>query len=206
LAQLANQDPTAPQASEAMVAQMAQFANLELMQNANGNLEALLVAEAAGNQTAVAELVGKDVVYRTDKVQLGPTGPGSTLEIKLPREASEVIVTIKDEDGNVVDSANLGANEAGSVDFNWDGTDAAGNRLPSGTYTIEVSATNATGDPIEGIQTGARSHIDGISFANGFPELILGSLKIGLGDVVEVTEPRTSDAAPDGDAPDPDAP
>ena len=68
MAQLANQDPTSPQSNEAFIAQLAQFATVELMQSQNQNLEQLIVAQTAGNQTGVAALIGKDVVFRTGEL------------------------------------------------------------------------------------------------------------------------------------------
>src|SRR3712207_366020 len=70
MAQLSHQDPTAPADSTQFVAQLAQFASLEMMTNANDTLEALLVSSAAQQQAAVANLVGKDVQYNTEKVNL----------------------------------------------------------------------------------------------------------------------------------------
>src|ERR1043166_2227913 len=118
LAQLAHQDPTSPQSNEAFVAQLAQFANVELMQNANQNLESLLVAQAAGNQTGVAQLVGKDVVFKTDHVDL-KDGKSTDLDIELGGHAKDVVVTITDDKGNVVRTEHLGEHEGGSLDYQW---------------------------------------------------------------------------------------
>src|SRR5262245_58163951 len=74
MAQLAHQDPTAPADSNAFVAQLAQFASMEQLQSVNSQLEALLVAQTANNQTSVSSLVGRDVVYRTDRVHLDESG------------------------------------------------------------------------------------------------------------------------------------
>lgn len=195
MAQLANQDPTSPQSNEAFIAQLAQFASVEQMQTVNGNLEALLVAQAAGNQLGAAQLVGSDVFYRTDKVSLDGSGAVTPMEIELPASASEVVVTIKDESGKVVDTVTLGPQDAGKVPFTWDGVDANGDPLPPGTYQVEVSATTPEGGVMDGISLSALGHVDAISFANGAPELILGTLKIPLGDVVEVREASSRAAA-----------
>jgi len=66
MAQLSHQDPTSPADGNAFVAQLAQFASLEMAQNTNSNLEQLLAGQAAGNQTSALGLVGKQVVFRTD--------------------------------------------------------------------------------------------------------------------------------------------
>ena len=193
MAQLGHQDPTAPQSNEAFIAQLAQFATVELMQTQNSNLEQLLVAQAAGNQTAVAQLVGKDVMFRTGELSLAADGTSPPLSVTLPKEAGNVVVNIKDDSGKVVRTLQLGAHAAGSFDVSWDGRDDQGNPLPAGSYSFEVSATATDGTVMDGIVSGARGHVDGVSFANGAPVLLVGSLQIALGDVVEVSEP---DATP----------
>src|SRR5437762_11024181 len=70
MAQLANQDPTAPTDNQAFVAQLAQFAGLEAAQGTNSRLDTLLMAEASSNQTAAVSFIGKNVDYRTDGLTL----------------------------------------------------------------------------------------------------------------------------------------
>jgi len=195
MAQLAHQDPTSPQSNEAFIAQLAQFATVELMQSQNENLESLILAQTAGNQTAMANLVGKEVMFRTGELDLAADGTTTPIAATLPADAANVVVTIKDESGRVVRSLELGAHGAGNLDVIWDGLDEQGNLLSAGKYDFEVSATTMDGSVMEGIVSGARGHVDGVSFASGAPVLILGALQIALGDVVEIAEPSASGAA-----------
>jgi flagellar basal-body rod modification protein FlgD len=61
MTQMANQDPTSPQDSQEMASQLAQFSTLEAMNSTNDRLDALLLGQAVGNQTAMANLIGKDI-------------------------------------------------------------------------------------------------------------------------------------------------
>src|SRR5215213_6921849 len=70
MAQLAQQDPTAPSDSNAFVAQLAQFSSLEQMQNVNSSLQSLLIGQASQNNSGAVNLVGKDILYKTDKIHL----------------------------------------------------------------------------------------------------------------------------------------
>jgi flagellar basal-body rod modification protein FlgD len=64
------------------------------------------------------------------------------LGIALSESASEVNLSILDENNSVITSLTLSNLEAGDNFFNWDGCDAAGNALASGEYSLSVSATN----------------------------------------------------------------
>ena len=188
LTQLQHQDPTAPQDSQAFVAQLAQFAGIELAQQQSSTLEALLVAQAANNQTATANLVGKEVVFRSG-LAVHTVGSTDTWDVSLASDATTVTAVIKDADGNTVRTLRDGPHAAGSSPITWDGLDDKGQPAPAGTYTMTMSATDATGAAIDASTT-SRGSVSGISFVNGFPELIIGSLKIKLSDVVEVREPN----------------
>ncbi len=184
LAQLANQDPTAPQDSSAFIAQLASFAQVELLQTANSGLEALVVAQAASNQTQALTLVGRQVAYRADTFTLPETGDVS-IGAKLSSKADEVTVTVVDESGKTVRTMRLGAHEAGEIEVRWDGRDDDGNRLPPGDYTVKVTAAKADGEDVP-VETIRRARIDGVSFENGYPELIVGDSRIKLSEVLEV--------------------
>ncbi|RMG17020.1 MAG: flagellar hook assembly protein FlgD [Deltaproteobacteria bacterium] len=184
LAQLSNQDPTAPQDSSAFIAQLASFAQVELLQSANSGLEALVVAQAASNQTQALTLVGREVVYRSDTVEL-KDGAGTEIGAKLSSKADEVTVTVVDANGTKVRTLRLGAHEAGEVSLVWDGRDDGGNALPPGTYTVTVTATTKDGESVD-VETVRRARVDGVSFENGYPELIVGEQRFKLSEVLEV--------------------
>lgn len=190
MAQLQAQDPTAPQSSEAFVAQLAQFSSVEQLAGLNSMMESLLVAQAANNQTQITGLVGKDVVYTTDTIKLGPDG-ATPLRLTPDTNASDVVVTIKDAEGNVVRTVHLGATEASGADFQWDGLDDQGQPLPEGEYSVSATASSASGDAVD-VTVGASGHIDAVSFEDGVPMLVIGGLKIAVSDVVQIQEPTAT--------------
>ncbi|MCC7074070.1 MAG: flagellar hook assembly protein FlgD [Deltaproteobacteria bacterium] len=199
MAQLQAQDPTAPQSSEAFVAQLAQFSSVEQLAGLNSMMESLLVAQAANNQTQIAGLVGNDVVYSTDAITLGADG-ATPVRVTPDANANDVVVTIKDESGTVVRTVHLGAATAEGLDYTWDGLDDQGQPLPEGEYSISATATDAQGNPID-VDVGASGHIDAVSFDGGVPMLVIGGLKIPVADVVQIVEPTTSDEAADKEQP-----
>ena len=81
---------------------------------------------------------------------------------QLAANADNVTVTIKNQAGTVVDVMNLGAQSAGNVPISWNGTDANGNPVPTGTpYTFSVSATSA-GQAV-GVTTMQAAGVVGVS-------------------------------------------
>jgi flagellar basal-body rod modification protein FlgD len=189
MAQLGHQDPTAPTDSEAFVAQLAQFASLELQQNTNASLDNLLVAQAASQQTAVLTMVGRDVTFRTDKISLAD-GVASTTSARIQEPAASTTAVIVDSSGRTVRTMQLGPQAAGTFDVTWDGRDDMGNPQPPGTYTVRVTASDAAGKSIEVQQRGA-GRVTGISFEDGVPELLLGTEHVKLSDIVEIKERNT---------------
>ncbi len=185
MAQLGNQDPTSPMDSQAFVAQLAQFASIEQLQGIGGRLDSLLLAQAASNQTSTASLVGREIVYRTDKVQLAEAGAPTPLLAELSGPASSVTVTITDSSGKVVRTVRLGAAEKGAFDFVWDGLDDRGQPLTAGEYKVRVAAADENGKNVA-VEQRARAIAAGVSFENGFPELIVNGAKINLSEVVEI--------------------
>ena len=89
------------------MAQLAQFASLELAQNANAQLESLLLAQAAANQTALTSFVGKDVVFRTDSITL-EAGRAAQSGAQLAADAESVTAVVTDAKGKTVRTMQLG--------------------------------------------------------------------------------------------------
>lgn len=186
MTQLANQDPTSPQDSEAFVAQLAQFANVELQTTANANLEAILVAQAANNQVTTAGLVGNQVVYDSDNVYVdSDTSP--TLSTKLHGNAERMVVTLTDESGTTHTRAVEGPFQAGNVDLDvhevFEGID-----FPASNYKVSVTAQDPNGNSVD-VDTRIRATITGVTFENGYAELLVGNLRIELTDVKEILSP-----------------
>lgn len=186
LTQLQSQDPTAPQSSEEFVAQLAQFTSVELMQQQNSNLESLLVATAASNQTNVSSLVGKDVSFAGDKITLKQAGDDKAMQVDLGGPADDVVVSIVDESGKTVRTMHLGPHDAGNVDVAFDGLADDGTPLPAGDYDVKVVATKNEA-PVDATVL-QRGHVSGVSFADGAAQLLVDGELVRLPDVLEIHE------------------
>jgi flagellar basal-body rod modification protein FlgD len=189
MAQLANQDPTAPQDDTAFVAQLAQFSSLEQAQGTNSRLDSLLLAEANKNQTDYVNFIGKDVTYSTNTLD-HQQGLANVSTGTLSGAANKVTVDILDSSGNVVRELNLGAQAAGPLQIIWDGDNASGTSQPTGTYTVKVTATDAAGAGVscDLHNTGTAT---GVVFNNGIPELTVNGTQIKMAQVTSISERST---------------
>ena len=186
LAQLANQDPTAPQDDQAFVAQLAQFAQLEASQGTNTRLDTLVSAQAASQQTQAVGFIGKSVDFRTDTMTL-EAGLSTTSQVSLTGAASAVSVTVLDSTGKAVRTMKMGAQVAGAVNVVWDGNDDGGNREPPGVYSLNVSATDAAGKSV-GVGMQGNGVITGVDFDNGIPKLKVNGTVVTMSQVTSINE------------------
>jgi flagellar basal-body rod modification protein FlgD len=188
--QLQYQDPLSPMDNTQFATQLAQYSSVEQLQNLGSRLDTLLIAEATTNQLTTASLVGKQVLYKTDSVQL-TSGATSQLQLSLDGAAAATSVVISDAAGRVVRTLDLGARDAGVVTTTWDGRDGMGNVLPSGTYTLSVAAKAADGSAV-GTSTRVAGLVGGVTFASGATQLLVGGAAIKMSDVVEILPAPTT--------------
>lgn len=188
--QLSNQDPLDPVDNQAFIAQLATFASVEQQSTMNSTLESLLVAQASSNQTNVAVLVGKDISFNTDQV-VAPAAGSVDISGKLSAEATKISANIKDDKGNTVRTIVLdGTKAAGQLSFTWDGLSNNGTHVTQGNYSVTLTAENGDGKSVP-ITTNGHGRATGVSFSEGYPQLIVNGVRVRLSDVLEVNEPDT---------------
>ncbi|MDP1824554.1 MAG: flagellar hook capping FlgD N-terminal domain-containing protein [Archangium sp.] len=190
--QLANQDPLAPTDNQAFIAQLAQFASVEQAEAANSRLDALIIAQAANNQTSVANLVGKDIIYRTDSIAATAANPTPQIQGELAESATQVNAIITDENGKEVAKLVMHDQQAGTVSFDWGTTS-----LPPGKYKVTLTAKDEKGESIA-IAPRNRARATGVTFEAGYPELILNGVRVKMSDIIQIAEAATTNAPPPG--------
>jgi flagellar basal-body rod modification protein FlgD len=186
MAQLANQDPTAPTDNQAFVAQLAQFAGLEAAEGTNSRLDTMLTAQASNSQTTAVGFIGKVVDYRTDLINL-QAGLSATAQVSLGAPAKTVSVSVLDSGGNKVRTMTLSGEPAGELDVAWDGNDDGGNRLPPGGYSLSVTATDAAGKNVD-VSLQGNGEITGVLFDNGVPKLKVNGNLVQMSAVTSINE------------------
>jgi len=97
-------------------------------------------------------------------------------------------IIIEDGVGQTLRTINVGSQQAGNIEFGWDGTDDAGNILPPGSYNIRVEGQ--VGGEEQSIPFGINRRVDSVSLAgSGSQGVILnlaGDESIRLEDVINI--------------------
>ena len=190
VAKLSNQDPLSPMGDEDFVAQLAQFSSLEQLKNMNDNLTQdiqwnYLLSQTISN-TMATSLIGRTIRADSSMLYL-ETGGTADLAVGLDRAASELTITIKDQNGNVVRTmTERGLNEGDHV-FTWDGADDSGVQAPSGGYTVSVTALDGEGNSFTPRQF-VEGKVDGVTYRDGIALLSIDGQLLPLASVLEVKE------------------
>jgi flagellar basal-body rod modification protein FlgD len=159
--QLQDQDPTQPMDNSQMAAELAQFATLNTDQDIDTNIQTLNSNLTSGMQSSqvinAANLVGKQVMVPS--TTLDYSGSAATGAVNVTT-AGDVVVTIKDSNGNTVNTIDLGDQQVGLSQFSWNGTDSNGNAVANGTYSISANS----GGSSAALTTYASGSVTGVGY------------------------------------------
>lgn len=183
MTQIKNQDPLNPLDNAQVTTQLAQLNTVNGIEKLNATLSTLLEGYNETQTMQAAGIIGKNVMVAGNNLPLasGQAVGGASLDSK----ADKVTLTVKDASGKVVQTEELGAKDAGSFYFAWDGKDADGNVMKDGNYTFTVEAS-AAGKKVTStaMQIGTVSAV--VRSNNGFL-LDLGALgDVALKDVQQI--------------------
>lgn len=140
--QLKNQDPLNPMDNAQMTSQLAQISTVDGIEKLNATLQKLLSSSTDAEALQAAALVGHQVIIAGNGMNL--TSAGAVGGVELAANADQVTVTIKDANGIVMNTMNLGKLDAGVHNFVWDGKTDAGVQAVNGAYSVSVAAAQGT--------------------------------------------------------------
>lgn len=109
IAQLSNQDPTAPMEDKEFIAQMAQFSSLEQMQAIGKGIETMNLNQHAGSLLSYSNLIGKNVSYEYETTEVDDQGNETTKTVS----GTSNVLSVKRDGVDVI--AELGNGELVSV-------------------------------------------------------------------------------------------
>jgi flagellar basal-body rod modification protein FlgD len=180
--------------SNAFVAQLAQFSALEQQQNTNDTLTQMLALQQSSSQTAnesvAVAAVGKEASFNASQMTLSAGGTISVNAV-LASPAADVTMEVDDANGNEVRRESFGALAAGANTLTWDGLDDSGAVQAPGTYTVQVSATDISGNAVSVTQQSCGL-VTGLTFQNGTTQLMIGNTPVSLSDVISIQQASNS--------------
>ena len=159
-AQLQFQDPLQPMENGEFLGQMAQFGTVSGINDLNSAFNTMSESLQSNQALQASTLVGRSVMVPSDRLSYEP---GATAEaaVNLDRSVSNVIVSIEDSTGQLIQRIDLGAQAQGMVDFEWSGVDQSGNAVAAGEYRI--SAEIRRGNNVEAGETLTVVDVDSVT-------------------------------------------
>lgn len=136
--QMKNQDPLNPMDNAQVTSQMAQLSTVTGIDKLNASLQSMAASFTSSQTLQAASMIGRGIL-----------APGSSLVLQngsaiggyvLDQPVDNAVVTVKDAAGNTLKTVDMGAQKAGNIKFQWDGTLDGGGAAAPGTYTFEVNA------------------------------------------------------------------
>jgi len=183
LVELQYQDPTDPMDTEKILSQTSQLATLESADNTNAALEKLSASLSSSQQFGTIAAIGRTADLGSDAI-VHDKGSSTTFEVYFQTEVEQGTVAIKDGNGNIVQTLDIGTNPSGVYQFTWDGSDKNGNSADSGIYHVSANFTDGSGATHE-TRVGAYP-IESVRFDQGSTLVKLGSNYVPLENVKEI--------------------
>jgi flagellar basal-body rod modification protein FlgD len=146
--QMRFQDPSQPQDSSEMAAQLAQFTSLEQLTNLNTTMTESItnmqLMNASINNTLAAGMVGKTVKAYTEFLSVKND---NNIEIQFDASSahSTVEIEIYDLNGNKIKSVTLDKSQlqSGENSYSWNLENDSGNKVADGSYELRINGVSS---------------------------------------------------------------
>lgn len=169
--QLKDQDPLKPMDSTAFLGQLAQFSQVQGIQDLNKNFSSLSTSMSSNSALQGAALIGHSVMLNADTFTNNGSGISGAVNVTGPGTVS---LDVTNSSGVVVRHMVTQALGAGSMNYGWDGKDGNGNAVPNGTY--HLSANLDTGQGSLALQTQVNAPVESVSLSSTGLILNLGGV------------------------------
>lgn len=186
--QLQNQDPLSPMDTTEFTNQLVAFAGVEQQINTNQKLDSLVALGLGSALGSAQSYVGKEISYVSS--EFNHTGMPSKIKYSLASEAVTSKISIYDESGKVVYSAEAGKT-AGVHNFVWDGSLTAGGKAAPGTYEVKIDALDINGEAIQATSV-VSGVVRGTETQNGQIFVLVGDRAVALQNVLNTNNPGSN--------------
>ena len=174
--QLLNQDPLAPMENGDFIGQMASFGTVSGIGDLNNAFSDLSTAFQSNQALQASTMVGRNVLIESN---VGSFNSAGILEasVDLASPASNVVVTVSDASGQLINRQELGSQPAGLVNYRWNGESSNGQNYNSGAY--RVTAEVQRGDDRSSSLTLTSAQVESVTLGKGGQDLTLSVSNIG---------------------------
>ena len=121
VAQMNNQNPLEPTDNQAFVAQLAQFSTVEGIDKLNTSAESMMARFNSASALQASGMVGQSVIVDGNKTGLLLNGGIVSGYAELEDSAADMVLTIEDKNGQLLEQIPLGSHGEGSMSIRWDG-------------------------------------------------------------------------------------
>lgn len=160
VAQLTHQDPLSPMEDADMTSQLAEFSSLEQLTNINSGIKGMSENMTRSDMLSAVSYIGKEVKAEGYKLSISD-GNVSTIYYGMGEPVTGIKMNIYDGEGAIIRTIELGSKEAGSYQYEWDGKNEGGEKMPDGIYGIGMLGEDTKGKPVM-IQTEISGTVDAV--------------------------------------------
>ncbi len=185
VAQVRNQDPFKPLENGEFLSQIAQFSQVSGIQDLQNSFSQFANSLGSNQALQASALVGREVFIPGDVAVLTP-GENFSGVVAVPETTTNLSVSVYDISGSLVKTIPLGTNDAGTVAFNWDGTNEAGQGVPAGPYQIVANAV-INGDTVA-VGTLVSDKVDSVTIGSAGQGTVLNLSSLGSVSLADVRE------------------
>jgi flagellar basal-body rod modification protein FlgD len=124
-----------------MVAQLAQISSTSGIAEMGTTLKAIQDKLGATSASDALAYVGRTVLTEGSSAY-GRSAGGLAGAVELDKDATDVTVSIRDANGQTLNTLSLGTQKAGTASYDWNGKTASGDDAGTGPFTVSVDAAN----------------------------------------------------------------
>lgn len=191
--QLQNQDPMKPMENGKISGELAQFSQLEQLNNLNTKFDQLNKNAAVEDKFYGASFLGKEVVTSGSSLNYEGDGKDADILFTLEKPASKVLIKVLDSKNNIVNEIwkeNLGR---GNQTVSWDGIAMDGGQEKAGQFKAQIQAWDEQAQSVS-VNMKVKGIVESIFFEGGETVLQVDGKKVFLRDVDSFHNGSTSAA------------
>ena len=182
--QLNNQDPLNPQENGDFIAQLAQFSSVEGIENLNSTVDVMSTSLQSSQALQASALVGRSVHVQSETSYLSES-ENITGNIKLDSSTTNLVLSVTNASGALVDQIDLGSQTRGDVKFTWEGLGRDGVKYPPGQYAFKAEAS--VGGVSQQMELALSANVDSVTI-NPDRTVVLNLAGLGAVPLLDVEE------------------